>query len=139
MVMTCVKSPISFCVVARPRLRRSSSVIRRSLLPALVSGGGNSSAMRRRHGGLRYRPGCKNQPRMPNWKTTPRLEGDIMNAKAIAAALAIGWTVSAAAAQAAETLTVPFDFSRQAIGLDITVKGTPLYMILDTGVDPSGI
>src|SRR3954451_12345329 len=39
----------------------------------------------------------------------------------------------------AAPLTVPFDFSRNAIGLDVTVKGVPLYMILDTGVDPSGI
>ena len=76
---------------------------------------------------------------MPNWKTTPRLEGDIMNAKAIAAALAVGLTVSAAAAQGAEpVLTVPFDFSRQAIGLDVTVKGAPLTMILDTGVRAPG-
>ena len=36
-------------------------------------------------------------------------------------------------------LSVPFDFSHGAIGLDVTVKGTPLYMILDTGVDPSAI
>ncbi|MFL6690570.1 MAG: retropepsin-like aspartic protease [Alphaproteobacteria bacterium] len=36
-------------------------------------------------------------------------------------------------------LTVPFDFSRNAIGLNVTVKGAPLYMILDTGADPSGI
>jgi len=39
----------------------------------------------------------------------------------------------------AAPLRVPFDFSRTAIGLDVTVKGTPLYMILDTGVDPSVI
>ena len=39
----------------------------------------------------------------------------------------------------AEPLEVPFDFSRSAIGLDVMVKGTPLYMILDTGVDPSVI
>ncbi|MBV9046437.1 MAG: retropepsin-like domain-containing protein [Alphaproteobacteria bacterium] len=40
---------------------------------------------------------------------------------------------------AAAPLTVPFDYSRQAIGLYVTVKGTPLYLILDTGVDPSAI
>jgi len=34
---------------------------------------------------------------------------------------------------------LPFDFSRGAIGLDVTVRGTPLYVILDTGVDPSVI
>ena len=39
----------------------------------------------------------------------------------------------------AASLTVPFDFSRGAIGLDVTVKGVPLHMILDTGVDPSVI
>jgi hypothetical protein len=39
----------------------------------------------------------------------------------------------------AEPLTVPFDFSHGAIGLDVTVKGTPLHMLLDTGVDPSAI
>ena len=44
-----------------------------------------------------------------------------------------------AANAAATPLTVPFDFSRSAIGLDVTVRGVPLYMILDTGVDPSGI
>jgi hypothetical protein len=36
-------------------------------------------------------------------------------------------------------LTVPFDFSRSAIGLDVTLRGAPLYAILDTGVDPSAI
>lgn len=41
-------------------------------------------------------------------------------------------------AQAAP-LSVPFDFTRGAIGLDVSVNGTPLYMILDTGVDPSVI
>jgi hypothetical protein len=45
----------------------------------------------------------------------------------------------AGASAADAPLTVPFDYSRSAIGLDVTVKGTPLYMILDTGVDPSGI
>lgn len=34
-------------------------------------------------------------------------------------------------------LVVPFDFSKTAIGLDVTVNGVPLYVILDTGVDPS--
>lgn len=41
-------------------------------------------------------------------------------------------------AQAA-SLTVPFDFSRYEIGLAVVVGKTPLYMILDTGVDPSVI
>ncbi|HEY1631042.1 MAG TPA: retropepsin-like aspartic protease [Rhizomicrobium sp.] len=52
------------------------------------------------------------------------------------AALALACVCGAASAA---PLTVPFDFSRSAIGLDVTVKGTPLYMILDTGVDPSVI
>jgi hypothetical protein len=39
----------------------------------------------------------------------------------------------------AASLTVPFDFSKGAIGLDVTLKGVPAYMILDTGVDPSAI
>ena len=36
-------------------------------------------------------------------------------------------------------LTVPFDYSHKEIGLSVTVGGAPLYMILDTGVDPSVI
>jgi hypothetical protein len=40
-------------------------------------------------------------------------------------------------AASAASLTVPFDYSRSAIGLDVSVRGKPLYMILDTGVDPS--
>ena len=35
--------------------------------------------------------------------------------------------------------TTSFDFSKTTIGVDITVKGRPLHMILDTGVDPSVI
>jgi hypothetical protein len=38
---------------------------------------------------------------------------------------------------ATQPLVVPFDFSHTAIGLDVVVKGTPMYMLLDTGVDPS--
>jgi hypothetical protein len=34
-------------------------------------------------------------------------------------------------------LTIPFDFSRSTIGLDVTVRSKPLYLLLDTGVDPS--
>jgi len=56
----------------------------------------------------------------------------------IAAAAAL-LTVLSCVAAPAEPLTVPFDFSRNAIGLDVVVKGAPLYMILDTGVDPSAI
>lgn len=39
----------------------------------------------------------------------------------------------------AAPLEIPFDFSRSAIGLNVTVNGAPLFMILDTGVDPSVI
>ncbi len=39
----------------------------------------------------------------------------------------------------AATLDIPFDFSRRAIGIDVTVHGVPLYVMLDTGVDPSVI
>ena len=36
-------------------------------------------------------------------------------------------------------LVMPFDFSRQAIVLEVTVSGAPLSVMLDTGVDPSVI
>jgi hypothetical protein len=36
-------------------------------------------------------------------------------------------------------LDIPFDFSHRAIGLDVTVHGMPLFVLLDTGVDPSVI
>jgi hypothetical protein len=32
---------------------------------------------------------------------------------------------------------MPFDFSRSVIGIEISIRGKPLYAILDTGVDPS--
>jgi hypothetical protein len=51
------------------------------------------------------------------------------------AAVMTALPVGAMAAEPA--LTVPFDFSRHAIGLNVTVKGTPLFALLDTGVDPS--
>lgn len=57
-----------------------------------------------------------------------------LRASIIAAALAI-CTGSASAAP----LSIPFDSSRHAIGLDVGAKGQPLYMLLDTGVDPSAI
>jgi len=62
-----------------------------------------------------------------------------MTRATIAAALAAIAFVPTAASAADAVLTVPFDFSRSAIGLDVIVKGQPLYMILDTGVDPSAI
>ncbi len=57
-----------------------------------------------------------------------------MTARIAAALLACALTGGAAAA---EPLSVPFDFSRHAIGLTVTVKGKPLYFLLDTGVNPS--
>jgi Aspartyl protease len=38
-----------------------------------------------------------------------------------------------------QALRVPFDFSQSAIGIDATVNGEPLFILLDTGVDPSAI
>lgn len=34
-----------------------------------------------------------------------------------------------------QTLRVPFDFSQSEIGIEVTVNGEPLYVLLDTGVD----
>ena len=51
-------------------------------------------------------------------------------------ALAAGLSVSATPA-GHKTITVPFDFSRSSIGLNVTVEGRALYFILDTGVNPS--
>jgi hypothetical protein len=39
----------------------------------------------------------------------------------------------------AATLDIPFDFSLRTIGIEVTVHGVPLYVLLDTGVDPSVI
>jgi hypothetical protein len=39
----------------------------------------------------------------------------------------------------AKPLVISFDFSRSEIGIDVSVRGTPLYVLLDTGVDPSTI
>ena len=39
----------------------------------------------------------------------------------------------------AQTLRVPFDFSKSAIGIEATVNGESLFILLDTGVDPSAI
>jgi Aspartyl protease len=36
-------------------------------------------------------------------------------------------------------LDFPFDFSHGAIAIDVTVHGAPLFVLLDTGVDPSVI
>jgi hypothetical protein len=37
----------------------------------------------------------------------------------------------------AGVLDIPFDFSRGAIGIDATVKEAPVFLLLDTGLDPS--
>lgn len=42
-------------------------------------------------------------------------------------------------AVAAAALDIPFDFSHRAIGIDVTIHGIPVYVLLDTGVDPSVI
>jgi Aspartyl protease len=39
----------------------------------------------------------------------------------------------------ARPIVVPFDFSRHQIGLEVSVRGAPLYMFLDTGASPSAI
>lgn len=54
---------------------------------------------------------------------------------AVAAAL----TGSLPAIAQTRPLIVPFDFSHSAIVLDVSVRGTPLHMFLDTGVSPSAI
>ncbi len=61
------------------------------------------------------------------------------NRTATFAAAAMALLLIGDASAAEPVLTLPFDFSRSAIGLDVTVKGRPLYVILDTGVDPSAI
>jgi len=52
-----------------------------------------------------------------------------------AAALLVGCAVTVSAAP----VRIPFDFSKSAIELDVTLKGAPLHVILDTGVNPSAI
>ncbi len=49
---------------------------------------------------------------------------------------AVGAALFAATTSQA-AVSVPFDFSKQAIALNVTVKGAPLYVLLDTGADPS--
>jgi hypothetical protein len=55
--------------------------------------------------------------------------------------LTVGCVLTAFLAVSAEgkPLTLPFDFSRSAILLNVAVRGTPLRMFLDTGVSPSTI
>jgi hypothetical protein len=52
------------------------------------------------------------------------------------AALAVSF---GAAETPAKPLKVPFDFSRSEIGINAKINGTPVYVLLDTGVDPSVI
>ena len=66
----------------------------------------------------------------------PRTSRKALPARFAAIVLVAGAAFTAARA---ETLNAPFDFTRGAIGLDVTVKGAPLYVMLDTGVDPSAI
>jgi len=59
-------------------------------------------------------------------------------AAAACALLIVEWTAFAAMAGGV-LLTLPFDFSHQQIGLSVLLNGTPLFALLDTGVDPSAI
>lgn len=57
--------------------------------------------------------------------------------KRVAAALvliSIGLIGSAASGR---TVRVAFDFSQSEIGIDALINGRPVYILLDTGVDPS--
>ncbi len=53
--------------------------------------------------------------------------------------VALAVTALLATASEARPLVVPFDFSRHEVGLNVRVRGAPLYMFLDTGVSPSAI
>ena len=57
----------------------------------------------------------------------------------IARSLALATAFLLASTAQAAGQSVPFDFSHHAIGLNVSVKGKPLYVLLDTGVDPSVI
>jgi len=57
----------------------------------------------------------------------------------LARSIAVATTLLFASAAHAANRSVPFDFSHHAIGLNVTVRGKPLYVLLDTGVDPSVI
>lgn len=45
----------------------------------------------------------------------------------------------AAGTASAAPVSIPFDFSRGAVAIQVTISGAPLRMLLDTGVDPSVI
>ena len=53
------------------------------------------------------------------------------------AMLGMATCAAAPASPAQGPLSVPFDFTRSVIEIGVTVRGTPLHMIVDTGVDPS--
>lgn len=55
----------------------------------------------------------------------------------LAAALAL--LIFAAGPACAAPLSIPFDFSRGEVAVEVEVKGKPLHMLIDTGVDPSMI
>ena len=59
--------------------------------------------------------------------------------KRIAVAVLVSLFILRGGAVFAQTLRVPFDFSQSEIGIDATVNGEPLFILLDTGVDPSVI
>jgi len=52
-------------------------------------------------------------------------------------ALAAGACMHAPAPAPEVSAAIPFDFSRHVIALDVTLRGRPLHVFLDTGVDPS--
>jgi hypothetical protein len=52
---------------------------------------------------------------------------------------ALALTGAAPVGEPGARLVIPFDFSKSAIEIDVTIKGNVLHMILDTGVDPSVI
>jgi hypothetical protein len=60
-------------------------------------------------------------------------------AKGIVPALFMSALAAPAMAQTTKPLTVSVDLSKHVIGLNVTVKNKPLYMLLDTGVSPSVI
>lgn len=57
--------------------------------------------------------------------------------RSIAGAAAVATLLTTASE--ARPIVVPFDFSQREIGLTVSVHGTPLFMMLDTGVSPSAI
>jgi hypothetical protein len=57
----------------------------------------------------------------------------------LAIALLSACTHAASPSPPSAPLTIPFDFSRNAIDIQVTVSGRSLRMLLDTGVDPSVI